>query len=254
MTLSISYPQTEACLLKISTGDIPYTLCRSPRRRTVTLAINESGKVKLSIPAGLAEAEAHKFIFEKRDWLLRKLQHIQTHQGFLSRRCYADGGTFHFLGREFPLRTVATENRRLSVAFDGEAWQIHIPHQLEPQQKKDVLQKELAKWFREQAKEIFPGRIFHYGRIMGLDPKHIAVKTQRRSWGSCSTHRRSIHLNWQLVMAPVEVLDYVVVHELAHLMHPNHSRRFWRKVETFMPDYQERRKWLQENRWQMILP
>lgn len=89
---------------------------------------------------------------------------------------------------------------------------------------------------------------------MGLAPQRITVKTQKRLWGSCNHHGRSINLNWMLVMTPLMVIDYVVVHELCHLLVPNHSRRFWKHVAQYFPDYQASEKWLKTHAPEMQLP
>ena len=117
-----------------------------------------------------------------------------------------------------------------------------------------MIKEKLIKWYRAQAEEIFGGRVFYFSRIMGLEPQKIAVKTQKRIWGSCGYHDKAISLNWQLVFAPMDVIDYVVVHELAHLDTPNHSRKFWKSVANILPDYKMRQNWLKNNRLSMKLP
>jgi predicted metal-dependent hydrolase len=96
-------------------------------------------------------------------------------------------------------------------------------------------------------------RAAHYARLMGLAPNRVAVKDQRRRWGSCSARTGAVHFNWRLVMAPPEVLDYVVVHELAHLAQPDHSRAFWALVAQYAPAYKACRKWLREHGAQLVL-
>jgi predicted metal-dependent hydrolase len=89
---------------------------------------------------------------------------------------------------------------------------------------------------------------------MGTEPLKIAVKTQKRIWGSCHPRTKTINLNWMLVLAPLEVIDYVVVHELSHLDVPNHSRRFWKRVSGVMPDYRRQVQWLKEHAAEMVMP
>ena len=105
-----------------------------------------------------------------------------------------------------------------------------------------------------QAKEILGSRIFHYARKMQVEPKSISIKDQKRIWGSCQYRKQSINLNWRIVMSPLDVLDYVIVHELSHLVVPDHSKRFWRKVEDILPNYKQSRQWLKQNQRSMLLP
>ena len=106
--------------------------------------------------------------------------------------------------------------------------------------------KAIEKWYIGQAHMIFPVRVMHYLQFTGGEVKAIRIKDQKTRWGSCSS-LHNLNFNWRLIMAPGEVLDYVVVHELCHLTHMNHSRDFWNMVEKVMPDYRVYRKWLKDN-------
>ena len=111
----------------------------------------------------------------------------------------------------------------------------------------------MIQWYRRQAEEILGSRLFHYARLIGVEPKKIAVRTQKRLWGNCDYRTRTIHLNWQIVLAPLEVMDYVVVHELCHLIVPNHSKRFWQRVEKTMPDFKKHKQWLKDHAVDMVV-
>lgn len=99
----------------------------------------------------------------------------------------------------------------------------------------------------ERAKQILPARIQYYAKIMGVTYGRITLREQKTRWGSCSSEG-NLNFNWKLALMPDEILDYVVVHELAHRMEMNHSDKFWKIVENVLPDYRERRKWLKECR------
>lgn len=116
-----------------------------------------------------------------------------------------------------------------------------------PEDKKAAKVKEnLEKWYREEAREYLYNRTAYYGKILGEYPENIRIKEQKTCWGSCSS-KRNLNFNWKLLMAPLEILDYVVVHELCHLKYMNHSRDFWNCVGEILPDYAVRRQWLKEN-------
>lgn len=104
----------------------------------------------------------------------------------------------------------------------------------------------LEKLYREKAREQIEKRAAHFAALMGVDYGRIAIRSQKRRWGSCSG-AGNLNFNWKLALMPPEILDYVVVHELAHRKEMNHSPRFWAEVEKILPDYKERRKWLKEN-------
>lgn len=108
-------------------------------------------------------------------------------------------------------------------------------------------QKEaLEKRYRQAAREYFSSRVSFYAKILQVTFSSITIRNQKTRWGSCSS-RGTLSFNWRLMLAPPRILDYVVVHELCHLIHMNHSADFWREVERILPDYKESRKWLKEN-------
>lgn len=100
---------------------------------------------------------------------------------------------------------------------------------------------------RDDAAWLINERVVYFSQAMGLVPKKVTVKDQRRRWGSCSARTGAVHFNWRLVMAPPAVLDYVVVHELAHIQHPDHSRGFWSLVARHSSGYKACRRWLREH-------
>ena len=104
----------------------------------------------------------------------------------------------------------------------------------------------LEKRYRQAAKEYIPKRIQVFLPLTGGEYQQIAIRDQKTRWGSCSSNR-TLSFNWKLMLAPPKVLDYVIVHELCHLSHMNHSKDFWKLVETVLPDYKESKKWLKEN-------
>ncbi len=115
----------------------------------------------------------------------------------------------------------------------------------EKQDQKMVITQEMRKAGVEKAMEIFPKRVEYYAQLMGISYGRITIREQKTRWGSCSG-RGNLNFNWKLTLMPSEILDYVVVHELAHRKEMNHSRDFWKIVEQVLPDYQKRRKRLKE--------
>ncbi len=119
-----------------------------------------------------------------------------------------------------------------------------------------IVGKRLEEWYLWQAKQLFPERVSQYYPLVSRLAQHsgkeigpvnrIAIRNQKTRWGSCSS-KGNLNFNWRLVMAPEEILDYVVVHELCHLAHLNHSSQFWQMVRDILPDFRERRNWLKAN-------
>ena len=107
-------------------------------------------------------------------------------------------------------------------------------------------------WYRNQAKQILTERVNAYASHYALPYKGIKITSARTRWGSCSA-KGSLNFSWRLILAPMEAVDYVVVHELVHTVYHNHSKRFWKKVEEILPDYNERRKWLRKHGLRLTL-
>ena len=116
---------------------------------------------------------------------------------------------------------------------------------IEAQKHKKVITEEMRREGMEKALKIFPERVEYYARLMGITYGRITIREQKTRWGSCSG-KGNLNFNWKLTLMPMEILDYVVVHELAHRKEMNHSQKFWKIVEQVLPDYQERRRRLRE--------
>jgi predicted metal-dependent hydrolase len=110
----------------------------------------------------------------------------------------------------------------------------------------EKMRRAMEKWYRKKADRIINDRVGVYIDKIGKEPKIVKVKEQKRRWGSC-TSKGNLYFNWRCIMAPPPIIDYIVIHEMSHLVHPNHSKRFWQKVESILPDYKKRRKWLRDN-------
>lgn len=240
--------------LLTNAGLIDYSLTRSSRRRTMEISITDGLEVKVAVPRFVPQKEIQSFIKEKAEWIIRRLDEAYHVKKTIEQKQYSHGHEFLFLGKRYPLSVGPGDGRAAAIDFDGQCWNILLPVDLDPEDHGPAIKKALTGWYRAQAEEVMGGRIFHYARLMGLEPKKVAVRSQKRIWGSCHHSSGAINLNWQLIMTPLEVIDYVVVHELAHLEVPDHSRRFWKRVEKTLPDYKTRQKWLKERALDMVLP
>ncbi len=236
--------------LLTSAGNIPYVLRRSSRRRTMEIAITSSALARVTVPRFVDFQTIEGFIHSRADWILQKLTEKQAQLEKFGKKEYETGHEFLFMGKSYALAVDRLAGCSTKIFFRGDRWEVRANCAT----SQAMIKSKLVAWYRKEAGEIFGTRIFHYSRLMGLMPQKITVKTQKRLWGSCNHHGKSINLNWVLVMAPLSVIDYVVVHELCHLEVPNHSKRFWQKVEKFMPDYEKQEEWLKINSVQMHLP
>ena len=138
---------------------------------------------------------------------------------------------------------ITTPAKRGAFQMQGDQWLVFIPQDLKRSEKKSTTIWFLEDWYRTQAEKLIPERIKHYQEILQVEPLKIRIRSFESQWGSC-TSRKTLSFHWSLLIAPLEILDYVVVHELSHLVHMDHSRKFWNTVAKALPSYRQRRQWL----------
>ncbi len=224
---------------------VDYTLIRRPRRRSLTITVSPENQVRVIAPGFLSRNKIEDFIHRKSPWILKQIEK-NTRRPKPEHRQYETGEKFLFLGNELVLeiRTAAAGDRQGSISCPMlKALIVSVPEKLQGEERRDHIAWRIEDWYRAAAVKIFRERVARYQNLLGPKPRAVRVKEFRGQWGSAS-RRGNLSFNWRLLLAPLEVLDYVVVHELTHLEHLNHSPRFWSRIEQILPDYKPRRQWL----------
>lgn len=204
----------------------------------MSIMVNREGQVFVRVPHGMPQSEIDVFLQQKRAWLNRKITEFKAGPIPPALDSFLPGEQVFYLGNGYPLY----RDRQDKVdAKDALHWSGHAFHLVcrEPAEEKILL----TRWYIRQAKVLFPGRVAQHAEKMNVYPRNVRISSARFRWGSCST-RRCISLSWRLMMAPVAVIDSVMIHELAHLKEMNHSPRFWSFVRTYCPEYDRYKKWL----------
>ena len=221
----------------ISDKPLPYRLIRSrKRKKTLSLMVTGKGDIVVQAPYATPAQEIDAFFARKREWLEEKLRQIRERPALQIAGPPADGNTLFYLGKSCPVILRDTGVRaELFTLSDGRFIldsRIHF-------HRKAIIRA----WYEGQAASYIPKRVDHYGRSFGLQAAGIRISRAQNRWGSCSA-KNVLAFAWRLMMAPPAVIDYVVVHELAHIREKNHSRSFWSFVASIMPDYAAQRQWL----------
>lgn len=227
--------------MSVSPVDFPYEIVRSPRRRTVAITVKADGTVRVQVPLRYPECRILRIVSEKSGWIVKKRRHFQELAAARMPKVYVDGERFAFLGQEHALQSIAGSPEH--VWRQGESLCVRLPSGLAELDRRERLAAKITTWYREAALEHFRRRVEHFSPRLGVEPTLVGVKGYRSRWGSCHRDGR-IYFNWRLVMAPTSIVDYVVVHELCHLLQHDHSPRFWCHVEAICPDYRAARRWL----------
>jgi predicted metal-dependent hydrolase len=217
-----------------------HKLVRS-KRKTLALIVENDGTLTVRAPLRMREADIWRFIEAKTDWIRQRQVKTQKEAGLLHQ--YVDGETFLYLGKEIPLRIVSDEgprkgNKKPALVMDGF---FQLMRSAQPQ-----AESLFEAWYKKQARRLLTERVEFLAHEHGFKVKKLRVSSARTRWGSCST-KGTLSFTWRLVMAPLEIIDYVIVHELCHLKELNHSKAFWSQVEAILPDYKRRRAWLKKN-------
>lgn len=206
------------------------------RRKTVALLVTPEGRLEIRAPQRLPREQIDAIVAEKSAWIRKNIERAQRTTAASPAREIMDGSRIWFLGCTYPLYLV--EKSAARVHFSSEFTM-----------RRDALPKAaalLSAWYKNQARNILTERTELYARQFGLKYRSLRITSARTRWGSCS-RLDALSFTWRLVMAPLEIIDYIVVHELAHVIEKNHSRAFWTQVERMLPDYRTRRKWIKTN-------
>jgi len=211
----------------------PQKIIRSARRRTLALEIDSQGELIIRAPFSLSLKKIEAFIAAKQDWIAGHVEHcLRTRR---VRPKFKEGEWFNYLGCQYRLKLVAEAGLPLRLEkffFLDERYLKKAP-------------LIFTNWYQKQARRVLKNRVDYYARKTGWTPKSFKIANTHKQWGSCTT-RGILSFSWRLVLAPLEVIDYVVVHELAHLKHRHHQAAFWHAVEQHLPDYQTSRQWLRD--------
>lgn len=231
------------CSIMLGGRELKYILKRSGRK-SVGISIDRTGLVKVAGPYGVPENYIRQVILKKASWILEKLRQLENRAVSCNTpKSMVPGEQFRFLGREYTLMLEEKAGlKKSTVRLEGENIVLSHNGTFDSEKLRDSLKLWYVAQFKQTVENCVPG----YASVLKVQPHKITVKEQKTRWGSCSS-KGNINLNWKLIMARPDVLEYVVVHELCHMREMNHSARFWKLVESIFPGYKECRAWLKQN-------
>lgn len=232
---------------KVKTGNkyTSYRVLRS-KRKTIALSVTEDGNIEIKAPLGCSSDFIKGFIDEKQQWIQRRLDYLDRMKSGRTERNLSSGESLKYLGKDYSLKVTHDTVSRVTARFDGQVFHIILPAHMNEADEKVKKMEAIDGLYRKLARKVLEERTAYYSDIIGVHPERISVKEQKTLWGSCSS-KNNINYNWKLVMAPLKVLDYVVIHELCHMIHRNHSACFWKEVGKHMPEYLAMGDWLKLN-------
>lgn len=205
------------------------------KRRTIALVVGSDATLTVRAPFHTPLEYIEDLLRRKLGWINKKIREVQLRPTVKSKR-FVNGEGFLYLGDPYKLRVV--RNAKAALVFQKE-FVLAAEHLGEARAL-------LIDWYKEEARKKIPSRVEWHARRCGMKVGQVKITNVQKRWGSCGRDG-SLNFSWKLVMAPLSVLDYVVVHELAHILERNHSDRYWRKVALMCPGYRSSMKWLKQN-------
>jgi hypothetical protein len=220
---------------------IQYTLKRSKKRKkTISLQISPNAQLTVYAPYYTPVAEISRFLEEKQNWIDKSIRKQLAIRPEDNKKEYSTGEEFYYLGQTYPLEAYFEPLENQGVIFWNNRFFINSP-------ENTAMRKHCFEcWYRKKALTHMTARVEHFSRILNLMPRGVRITQARQRWGSCSSDN-ALAFSFRLIMAPPDVIDYVVIHELMHLRQKNHSSKFWQLVIEAMPQYQTHRRWLRDH-------
>ncbi len=210
-------------------------------RKTLAIEVSKNGEVVVRAPERMPERRIKRFVRGHTDWIERSRAEMIA-KSRLAQKRYEPGERFLYLGDQY----------RLSICRTGERSFVRTDT-IMLEDNRFVLSDKIENprdcfktWYRSQAQQIIPTRIQEIASQHGYEYAKVRISSAKRIWGSCSG-KNNISISWRVIMAPIECVDYVILHELVHTVHKHHGKWFWARVGRAMPDYKMRRKWLRDN-------
>jgi predicted metal-dependent hydrolase len=218
-----------------NTERITYRLKQSARK-TISIYVASDGKIEVLAPQQMEEAEIDKHVQAKAYTIYKYQAEFALLKESAKNREYVGGESFLYLGR----------NYRLSIDSSFDYIQMKDNRFYGPKASEQEYKQLFIDFYKKKAKEKLPKRIKQYARQMGLQYRKIRIMDLKTRWASCN-ELNDLNFHWKVMLGPLKIIDYIIVHELAHLKHPTHTEAFWSMVDRVLPDYQERKDWLRLN-------
>jgi hypothetical protein len=205
-------------------------------RRNIALIVKRDGRLVIRAPINATDEQISVIINRKSIWIEAKQQEVLSTYPQVSKKEFVNGEGFLYLGKSYRLKIIDQAETPLTLGT------FFFLDRFFLSQAKEVF----IKWYKEKAFEVLSERVAWYAEKIGVEVKAVKITSATSRWGSCSA-KGTLSFPWRLAMAPVPVIDYVVIHEIVHISEKNHSKTFWNQVHALMPDYENKIAWLEIN-------
>jgi predicted metal-dependent hydrolase len=221
----------------LTVDDLCFEIRRSPRRKSVQITVDRGGELVLSAPDTCEPATMASFVREKRFWIYSKLAEKDALRAEAPKKVYVSGEGFQYLGR----------SHRLLLVDDQDA-PVKLEHGRFKMRRTDAPsgREHMIRWYIDRAQPWLAKRVDRFRHRIGVEPTGGVVQDLGYRWGSCGKGAK-LYFHWRSILLPPRIVEYVVVHELVHLVEPHHTPAFWTRVERAIPEFAARKQWLAEH-------
>jgi predicted metal-dependent hydrolase len=229
--------------VRYGNSTIRFAVLRSARRKkTIAITLDPVDGILVAAPVAASAEVIRAVVYKRASWILTRADEGVLHP---KPKLFVSGETLPYLGREVRMDVTHGDVPAVRIRFSHWAFDVTVPSRLDGDERRTAIRSAFVKWYRRRAADAVRRSVARWSERLPVAPKGAVIRDQRQRWGSCGPDGM-LRFNWRIVMSAPDLLDYVVVHELAHLVHRNHSREFWGTVEGVMPDYRLRRQRLKE--------
>lgn len=217
-------------------------------RTSYGISIDVYGVIEIQAPKGTSADAVHQLL--ERNWAVIQngLKEMKERLEGPQKKAYDHGEQFLYLGRAYPIEIIQDSAvEKDYVQFQGDRLNICVKAHND-----ESIKQVLRRFYVQQCKAQVEKRVSLYEKRFKMKPRSIRISDSKTTWGTCDSNRK-LTFNWRLAMAPPKVIDYVVIHEMCHMVHLNHDRSFWRLVGSIMPDYEDQERWLEKSSWKMTV-
>lgn len=207
--------------------------------KNVTLKVKRDGSIHLTVPEAATDDYIERVIANKQEWIESQLKHFNENYEKPKEKEMVSGESFKYLGKNYRLKVI--ESKEEFVRLYRGYIEIYVKDKNNTAKKQELLKK----WYQEKAKKKFAELVHEYEQIVKEEVNNIRVITMQTRWGSCNVESGNINLNLELIKKPRYCIEYVILHELAHLKYPNHSKQFWDYMSVHMPNWAWRKNKLE---------
>ena len=233
-------------IVDIGNIDLAVQIERTNRKKTISLQVKDNTLI-IKTPRNVSKKTLDDLINRKQEWIKQRAI-LNFEEQSLRNREFTDNEKFYFRGNEYRLSLILGRKEAVKIA----GGLLLVTYIVDRSIDRKVIRRLLEDWYLKESTKILKLRTEELAKQMRVQPSGITVKNYISKWGSCTANNK-ISYNWRIIMAPDHIIDYLIIHELSHIIEPNHSKNFWHQVGKYCEDFQKKRKWLRENGHRLVL-